>query len=77
MTRCEECKAWHFTKDVSGFCKRNAPQPTVMREHKKTNGAQSAAVYILVWPSTLKDDGCEESIPRVEKGKESDESKEG
>lgn len=57
MIRCEQCKAWCFTKDFSGFCKRHAPKPTVL---EKRDGAE----YLLVWPSTLKDDGCEDGIPR-------------
>ena len=59
MVRCEECKAWHFSKNFSGFCKRKAPQPAVMKKEASDDA------YILVWPSTLKDDGCEEGLLRM------------
>ncbi len=58
IVRCEECPAWVFSKDATGFCKRRAPQPTVM---KKVNAGEE---YELVWPSTLKDDGCGDGIER-------------
>ena len=57
--RCEECKAWKFQSGFSGFCKRHAPKPEIMRKIE-------AAEYILVCPSPLKDDGCEEGLRRVD-----------
>jgi hypothetical protein len=61
-TRCEKCKAWEFKHDNAGFCTRNAPQPTVMSKERGVHTSESE--YELVWPSTLKDDGCWEGIPR-------------
>ena len=55
IVRCEECVFWDFKKDNAGFCKCRAPQPTVSVKDKE---------YILVWPSTLKDDGCGDGSKR-------------
>lgn len=63
MVRCEECKAWECSGGVNGFCKRHSPRPTIMVDNA---GVQ----YLIIWPSTLKDDGCMEGMPRGKNGKE-------
>ena len=53
--RCCECQAWEMRADNRdfGYCKRKAPQPTVVEVVEDTE-------YQIVWPSTGKDDWCME-----------------
>lgn len=46
---CKNCKCWDSKADGSGFCRRHAPMPTVMKKE---------AENILVVPSTMANDGC-------------------
>ena len=51
--RCADCKAWQMREDNTnyGYCKSMCPQPLVAKLEKD-------AEYIIVWPSTGKDDFC-------------------
>jgi hypothetical protein len=53
--RCADCKAWEIRLDDKdfGYCKANAPSPTVLK-------IEDGAEYQLVWPSTGKDDFCQQ-----------------
>jgi hypothetical protein len=51
--RCSDCKKWDYHKGNFGFCRAKAPRPTIVR------GAVHDE-YTLVWPSTGRDDWCED-----------------
>ena len=51
--RCSDCKNWDYTKGNFGFCRRYAPSPTIVK-------GQTTEEYTLVWPSTGRDDWCNE-----------------
>jgi hypothetical protein len=50
-TRCSDCKYWDYSKSNFGFCRFNAPIPTIIK-------GETTEEYILVWPSTGRDDFC-------------------
>jgi len=49
MKKCKDCKNWDYQSDNFGFCRANAPCPSVVAKSSE---------YVLVWPSTGKDDWC-------------------
>ncbi len=57
FVRCENCLAWRFSQGVAGHCHRKSPSPAVMK------GSETDK-YIVVFPLTLKDDGCWEGLER-------------
>jgi len=57
--RCADCKVWEYQKSNFGFCRLNAPFPTVEK-------GTTTDSYILVWPSTGRDDWCSQFIPARE-----------
>ena len=51
--RCADCKHWDYAKGNFGFCRFNAPSPSVVK-------GKTIDEYTLVWPSTGRDDFCSE-----------------
>lgn len=49
--KCKNCMKWDTQAFPKGFCKANAPSPTVIKGGEKDN-------FVLVWPSTGADDWC-------------------
>jgi hypothetical protein len=51
--RCAECKAWEMRPDNQdfGYCKSQCPHPVITKLEENCE-------YVIVWPSTGKDDWC-------------------
>jgi len=56
-TLCKNCKCWDSKADGSGFCRRYAPYPAVMK--MKDDHSEK---FVLVVPSTMANDGCWEGV---------------
>lgn len=52
-TRCADCKHWDYRNNNFGFCRAKAPSPSVQK-------GSPTDEYVLVWPSTGRDDWCSE-----------------
>lgn len=56
LTLCKDCKAWFFIGGTDrGYCRRHAPRPHAIKAGEELT---------TVIPSTSKEDGCYEGIPR-------------
>lgn len=55
--RCADCKAWLLRSDNPNFglCRMHAPRPTIAVLEEDIE-------YQLIWPSTGKDDVCQEFL---------------
>ena len=51
--RCADCRTWEYNKGNFGYCKKNAPSPTIVK-------GKTTEEYTLVWPSTGRDDWCDD-----------------
>jgi len=58
--RCADCKKWEYRNNNFGFCRANAPAPTIAK-------ASASDEFTLVWPSTGRDDFCYDDFEEAEK----------
>lgn len=54
--RCSDCEYWDFRSNNFGFCRANGPRATIVK-------GTSSDEYTLVWPSTGRDDWCNQFKP--------------
>jgi len=54
--RCGNCKWWEPSRDNSGICRFHAPTPQISAV------LRGKSEYVLVWPTTTKDEWCKEGF---------------